>query len=61
MTSELDKIYSFDSKGIPIIDAKTVSEWIAHGYGESDREYYEAYSKEMLASKKLRKKPKSLS
>ena len=48
-------VYSYNLKGDPTIDAKTVSAWVAIGYGNSDTDYYEAYSEKLLNSKRLGK------
>ena len=42
-------------KDEPDLDANTVSRWVAKEYGESSREYYEAYSQELLRSKQLKR------
>ena len=42
------------------LDPEIVSKWMAKEYGETSQEYYEAYSQEILRSKKTQKdyKPK---
>ena len=42
------------------LDPEIVSKWMAKQYGETSQEYYEAYSQEILRSKKAQKdhKPK---
>ena len=49
------ELYSYNLKGDPTVDAKTVSAWVAIGYGNSDTDYYEAYSEKLLNSKRLGK------
>ena len=45
------EVYSYNLKGDQTIDAKIVSAWVAMGYGNSDPDYYEAYSKNCLIQK----------
>ena len=47
------EVYSYNLKGDPTIDATTVSAWVAIGYGNSDSDYYKAYSEKLLNSEKL--------
>ena len=49
------ELYSYNLKGDQTIDATIVSAWVAMGYGNSDTDYYEAYSEKLLNSKRLKK------
>jgi len=49
------EVYSYNLEGDQAIDAKIVSAWVAMGYGNSDPDYYEAYSEKLLNSKRLGK------